>query len=66
MPELVEVDAGGRIHVPREIVSRMGLKSGDVAIIRMEGRKVVMVPAKVTPRGEKSFPSSNSSEKEGR
>lgn len=54
MPELVEVDSSGRIHVPREIVAKMGLTSGGVAIIEMDGRTVVMVPAKVTPRGERS------------
>ncbi|MDE1822531.1 MAG: AbrB/MazE/SpoVT family DNA-binding domain-containing protein [Euryarchaeota archaeon] len=51
MPETVRVDEGGRIHVPKEIVEKMGLKSGGTAIIGMEGKNVVIIPARVVPVG---------------
>ena len=49
MPDVVAVDEEWRLRVPKEFIDRARLKPGDKVLIGMEGRKIIIIPAKVVP-----------------
>ncbi len=51
MPEIVTVQEDNRIHIPKEYVERVRLRPGDTVLVGIEGRKIVLIPAKVVPVG---------------
>ena len=44
--------SGLRISIPRKFAQRLALKKGDVVIVELVGRRLVVIPADVKPKVE--------------
>ena len=49
---LGRVLSGLRISIPRKFAQRLALKMGDVVILELVGRRLVVIPADVKPKVE--------------
>ena len=49
---LGRVLSGLRISIPRKFAQRLLLKKGDLVIVELEGRRLVVIPADVKPKVE--------------
>jgi len=49
---LGRVLSGLRISIPRKFAQRLALKKGDVVIVELVGRRLVVIPADVKPKVE--------------
>jgi len=54
--ELVKVDSQGRINIPKEYMSRLGIKAGDLLAISIKGNLLIIGKVKIElPPGLKPF-----------
>ena len=56
MEEIVQINKGYRIVIPKSIRERIRIKIGDFFIIKDEGEKLILLPAKLVPKKAESKP----------
>lgn len=50
MKRVVQVIGGFRITIPAEFRVKMGVKEGDVAIVKLKDHTMTVIPAEVVPK----------------
>jgi len=50
MEEVVKIIEGNRITLPEKIRKKLKLKQGDFLILRLEGKKLEILPADIKPK----------------